>query len=190
MTRSEAATLLAFCAAYDQRTVGQADVAAWFLALQRYPLGLARDAVTAHYRERRDRIMPADITAHIRAQRRPDAAPLPVIEGPKASPEHIARCRAQMNAVIIEAAARFTLDDDPDEVPMWRPGMDKQQLALAQAEASRRRHGDIPHTTSCDCPCHRRQGVTEGMKPCCGNAGLCYLGGDTYLPWPLDQAAP
>jgi hypothetical protein len=49
VTRSEVATLLAKCAAYDRRTIGDADVAAWFDALVDVPFADASAAVTEHY---------------------------------------------------------------------------------------------------------------------------------------------
>lgn len=71
MSKSDVALLLAAIAAYDQRTIGEADVEAWHAAAQyaRWDLEGARRAVVAHYAEARQRIMPADVTAGIRAGR-------------------------------------------------------------------------------------------------------------------------
>lgn len=64
MTPQETALVLAKCAAFDQRTVGGADVSAWFEVLGRLEFQDALDAVARHYSETRDRAMPSDILAH------------------------------------------------------------------------------------------------------------------------------
>lgn len=61
MTPAEVIDVLTKCAAYDQRTVGEADVMAWHEILCRTELVDALDAVRMHYAENRDRAMPADI---------------------------------------------------------------------------------------------------------------------------------
>jgi hypothetical protein len=71
MSKSDVALLLAAIAAYDQRTIGEADVEAWHAAAQyaKWDTEGARLAVVAHYAETRQRIMPADVTVGIRATR-------------------------------------------------------------------------------------------------------------------------
>jgi hypothetical protein len=61
MKPAETARVLASAAAYDQRTVGTADVAAWHAALSGVDFDDARSAVVQHYQHHRERIMPADI---------------------------------------------------------------------------------------------------------------------------------
>lgn len=61
MNRRDIARLLGIAAAYDQRTVGQADVAAWYEALHDLSAQRASEAVVEHYRHHRERIMPADV---------------------------------------------------------------------------------------------------------------------------------
>jgi len=77
---AEVAKLLAKCAAYDQRTVGEADVLAWHEILARVDLADAFEAVRRHYAESRERVMPADIlrlSRQIREERnRATAEPL------------------------------------------------------------------------------------------------------------------
>lgn len=70
MSKSEIALLLAFVAAYDQRTIGEADVEAWHLASQyaNWESEAAKRAVVAHYAQSRQRIMPGDVTAGIRGE--------------------------------------------------------------------------------------------------------------------------
>lgn len=77
MTRSEVALLLAFMAAYDQRTVGDADVEAWHLVAQsgRWTLPYARRAVVEHATTATgDRLLPGHITRAIRTRREAAAA--------------------------------------------------------------------------------------------------------------------
>lgn len=71
MSKAEVALLLAAIAAYDQRTIGDADVEAWHAAARyaNWDSGGAKRAVMAYYAEATRRIMPADITAGIRAHR-------------------------------------------------------------------------------------------------------------------------
>lgn len=69
MTPAETAKLLRAAAAYDRRTVGEADVAAWHLAVRDLPLDDALTAVVDHYRESRDFLMPSDVVAGVRRVR-------------------------------------------------------------------------------------------------------------------------
>lgn len=66
MTRSETAQLLARIQAFDRRTVGEADVIAWHVALHDLQLGDTIHAVVAHFRTSTDWCLPA----HIREQHR------------------------------------------------------------------------------------------------------------------------
>lgn len=146
MTREEIIDLLTLARVYDSRiTVGKAECAAWFLAVNRVPVAIGHQAVVEHYTAPVEpggivqRLAPAHVMAYWRSQNRTDADPVPAIEGPKASDEFVAARRAEINAVVEKAAAKFALTAVPDEVPVWRPGMDKRELATKQAEASRRR---------------------------------------------------
>lgn len=66
MTPDETARVLAKCAAYDRRTTGRADVAAWHEALQDVDFEAALTAVAKHYRDTTEWIMPAHIRRIIR----------------------------------------------------------------------------------------------------------------------------
>jgi hypothetical protein len=79
MSPADIIDLLSFAAAYDQRTVGKGDVAAWHQALFKLDLEEAQIAVIEHYRVSRERIMPADIWNRCRpaSSRLPSAAALP-----------------------------------------------------------------------------------------------------------------
>lgn len=70
MNRAETARVLAKAAAYDQRTVGEADVLAWHEILERVDLTDALDAVRRHYTASVERIMPADVVRLARDARR------------------------------------------------------------------------------------------------------------------------
>lgn len=66
MTPADVAKVLTKCAAYDRRTIGQADVAAWHEILDTTELVDGLDAVRRHYRATREWAMPADILTHAR----------------------------------------------------------------------------------------------------------------------------
>ena len=148
MTREEIIDLLAFARVYDARvTVGKAEAAAWFLAIGRLPLDIAQAAVTAHYSAPAEpgrevpKIAPGHVWARYQAANWAHDKPVPALPAaPEASPEHVAECREQMGRLIEEASARWKLEDEADDEygPRWRPGMDKRELAAAQAEAARR----------------------------------------------------
>jgi hypothetical protein len=150
MTKEEIIDLLTLARVYDARvTVGKAETAAWFLAVNRVPVAIGHQAVVEHYTAAIEpgheypRIAPGHVMAYYQTRNRPDDKPLPPAISPKASPEFVAARKAEVAAITERLAARYELDHaDPDRVPRWRPGMDKQELALRQAEASRRQRGD------------------------------------------------
>jgi hypothetical protein len=61
VTPEDIVDVLTKCAAYDQRTVGEADVMAWHEILGRVDRGDALEAVRVHYGETSERAMPAHI---------------------------------------------------------------------------------------------------------------------------------
>lgn len=71
MNEHDVIDVLTAIAAFDQRTVGEADVQAWTVAAQigRWNTAQAMRAVMEHYTNETDRIMPAHITRTIRANR-------------------------------------------------------------------------------------------------------------------------
>lgn len=79
MTPGDVINLLTLAAAYDQRTVGEADVAAWHQALFKLDKDEAEAAVIDYYQKNRERIMPADVWNRCRtpASRSPAAEVLP-----------------------------------------------------------------------------------------------------------------
>jgi hypothetical protein len=69
---AETARVLAAAASFDQRTVGQSDIAAWHAALSELEFADARDAVVRHYRATSERVMPVHVlhyAAEIMAER-------------------------------------------------------------------------------------------------------------------------
>jgi hypothetical protein len=69
MTPEDVIDVLAKAAAFDQRTVGQADILAWHEILQKLDRDDALAAVSRHYAESRERLMPADVLRHARSCR-------------------------------------------------------------------------------------------------------------------------
>jgi hypothetical protein len=69
MNRAEVARLLALAAAYDRRTVGDADIAAWAAALADIPASDAENAVLRHFRESDAFLMPVHVRRLVKADR-------------------------------------------------------------------------------------------------------------------------
>lgn len=76
MNRADVARLLSLAAAFDSRTIGETDVAAWQLALDGLDPARCRDAIVRHYRESTDRLMPAHVRRLARTTGDVGAAPL------------------------------------------------------------------------------------------------------------------
>lgn len=139
MTSEEIVQLLAFACTYDSRvTTGRPETLAWYAALGRFSAKQATEAVIAHYKVSTERIMPAHIVTYCRSQP-PPPAQFPELPPPSRvvppTPEYLAARKALIEKLAVRASELLSAD----EVPEWRPGMDKQKLALAQVEASRRR---------------------------------------------------
>lgn len=78
MTRGDVARLLAYMAAFDKRTLGDADVLAWHDAIGDLDFEPARLAVRDWYRENEGWVMPAHIRTAVRgsaADRHPSSRP-------------------------------------------------------------------------------------------------------------------
>lgn len=90
MTPGDIARLLALLAAYDQRTVGETDVAAWLLIIGDLEVDRAQAAVVDYERNRRvalgRRMIPGDVIAYVRANPLPNPAPEAI---PDADPDDI-----------------------------------------------------------------------------------------------------
>ena len=70
MTPSEVAKLLTLAAAYDRRTLGPTDVAAWHSIVNDLRFTEAESALKAHYAETERFVMPSDIRRIAGTQRR------------------------------------------------------------------------------------------------------------------------
>jgi len=73
VNEEETAVLLTSAAAFDRRTIGEADVIAWAKLLRDYRFEDAQEALEAHYASSREWVMPYDIIEGIktiRAKRR------------------------------------------------------------------------------------------------------------------------
>lgn len=131
LTRNEVIDLLSVAAAFDQRTVGEADITAWGTALHGTRFAAARDAIIAHYREQTRRVMPADIRQHIRLNSRSDAVPFAELESgisDEPNAEYLS-ARADMIAAMKarDAAAMNPADEATSRTAAWlrshlRPG--------------------------------------------------------------------
>lgn len=66
MNLSQTALVLAQMQAYDQRTIGDADVIAWHSLLVDAPFEDCQEAVRQHYAENTERIMPAHVRRLVR----------------------------------------------------------------------------------------------------------------------------
>lgn len=116
MTPAETAELLGFCAAFDRRTVGKADVLAWQTVLADLPFDAARQAVIQHYATETRWIMPANIRNAVRAARAETAAD---IQGPGLPPA--------------------VPDADPDDVAAYLAAVRQQRVRAADGVSTRPR---------------------------------------------------
>jgi hypothetical protein len=123
VTRSEIARLLAVIAAFDRRTVGDADVLAWHDVLGDLDFTDADTAAKAHYRDSREFLMPADVR------------------------HRVMRLREQRLSTGGDSAV--VPDADPDDVPAWLEALRAGRMRRAsppQHVAARRR--DVPALTA------------------------------------------
>lgn len=103
LTRNQIIDLLTAITAYDRRTIGEGDIAAWTEAARRaawtYPDAL--DAIHAHHAHNPRWIMPGHITEHIRLQRRQPAPARAVLAltQPAATAARRAHFMAQIRAL-------------------------------------------------------------------------------------------
>lgn len=89
MNLTETAKLLTMCAAFDQRTIGEADVSAWQATLDDLRFEDCREAVVAHFRNSSGRIMPNDVRVAVKAMRRDRLERDLPIDPPDADPNDV-----------------------------------------------------------------------------------------------------
>ena len=129
MTPSQVAELLTFCAAFDRRTIGKADVLAWHTVLGDIDHAEASDAVSAHYRDQTRWIMPADIRGAVRTvhrdrlERHTEAHP----------PAGDTGDHAYQAALLAERTAVASGQTRPHSVPALPPGTSDQPTGRARA---------------------------------------------------------
>lgn len=130
MTPAETAKVLAKLSAFDQRTIGEADVAAWHEVLSRFELPDCMEAVTMHYRESTQRAMPADIrklAMGIRDRRK-------ALEAKQAIEPAPGKRSAEVEALVREVSEKLPKVEMPEMT-------DVQARAIARARRERRSGG-------------------------------------------------
>lgn len=104
MTIDEVIDVLTVAAAFDFRSIGEADAIAWHAVLSDLDFSDARAAVLVHYAETCDRIMPANVRQRVKAMRRErlarEIAPAP----PAGLADAPVRYRAELQAGITRIA--------------------------------------------------------------------------------------
>lgn len=78
--------MLALMASYDYRDVDEITVVAWLEMVGDLPYADARQAVISHYRESRERMMPADVRDRVKAIRAARLQETPLSGRPPADP--------------------------------------------------------------------------------------------------------
>ena len=144
MTKTETAQLLTFIAAFDRRTIGEADVEAWHLILADADATDCAEAVRQHFATSREWLMPADVNTGARAvanrrvgrQRRAALEAEIAAENPPA--ELTSRERpllALMAGTPVKSAPRPSWKDRQRQIPVSsKPPFTAEELAAARAE--------------------------------------------------------
>ncbi len=109
LNEDQVRALLAVAMSYDHRNPGDADVMAWEEAAKRMKWRFvpAREAIHAHYAERREFIMPGDITQRLKLESRfpPRFGEEPFGELEEARPDPAGKERVR--AIVAELSARL-----------------------------------------------------------------------------------
>ena len=163
MNAEETGRLLAKCASYDRRKIGEAEVIAWLQALGDLDYRDCEAAVVGHYTDSTDWLMPAHVRKRVKAMRDariarsiPAAPPAELADDPgryraelKAQIRRIADGRSMNRAIegpaMGEPPAEFTKGRGGFGDALERPGsLSPQEIAQRQAAASRAEHEDPP----------------------------------------------
>lgn len=104
LTRDQVIDLLTCAAAYDRRTIGETDVAAWTLAIGDLPFADAQAAIVAHYSETTDWLMPAHVRTRVKQARALNLARHPVPEPPAEMLDDPQAYRAELQARVRQLA--------------------------------------------------------------------------------------
>lgn len=108
MTKTEVAMLLTMAAAFDRRTIGDADVLAWHQILERVVFEDAKQAIVDHYGSTRDWLMPVDVLTAVKRMRKDRLSSVELVP-----------------------------DADPDDVPAYIDALRSQRLRVADGGAWR-----------------------------------------------------
>lgn len=110
MNAKDAARLLALCASYDRRKIGEADVLAWLQVLGDLPFADCEAAVIGHYTDSTEWIMPAHVRQRVRVIRdcRLDAMEIPE------PPRELANDPPAYRAAVRAAAQAIADGRDPE----------------------------------------------------------------------------
>lgn len=137
MTRDDVLDLLKVIAAYDRRTVGEADVLVWSEQARRgrWSRDAAFEAIHAHYAEATSMIGTADVNRSVRASRRTELERA-YVPSQCADPELHRRIEAFANAKAVDAAPIVAL---PVAGEGERRGRGAHTLAEAVAKGERAR---------------------------------------------------
>lgn len=128
MNRSDTAKVLAKMTAYDRRTVGLADVAAWHEIIGDLDYDDCLAAVRDHYTNSREWCMPADIVKAVKAIRRERLNAVGTLV-PNDSPDDTAEVRA-LHAEI--RAGRMSVEDKRAYEASGLPLAQWQRVAVSQ----------------------------------------------------------
>lgn len=146
MNRSEIALLLGAVAARDRRTIGETDVLAWHEDLGDLGFDEARAAVSRHFRESTDYLMPAHIRQHVKVIRAEQRKAAEVRELPSRfetddeRDERIRRNVAKIRELLADMAARHSVPDVGIDTPA-DPSEEIRAKAIARAQAERQAGG-------------------------------------------------
>jgi len=107
MTLDQVIDILTVAAVFDFRSIGEADAVAWHTVLGDLDFTDARTAVLAHYTEKCDRIMPADIRQRVKAIRR-DRLDRAILPAPDT--DNPGKYRAELKRRTREIASGFAIE--------------------------------------------------------------------------------
>ena len=113
MNAEETGRVLAKCASYDRRKIGDADVIAWFQVLGDLPYDDCIAAVIGHYSDTTDWIMPAHVRRRVRDMRDQRLNAMEIPEPPRELAGNPPAYRAA-----IRAAAQAIADGRDPEIAM------------------------------------------------------------------------
>lgn len=151
MTPAETARLLAAAAAFDRRTIGEMDVAAWHKAIGALDFVDSVEAVAQHYATTRDWIMPSDVAAGVRSirNRRAEATHSEALALPsKFEPDvlrdvRVSRGAAQCRDVLRPILERLQAERDAERGEVSESDQ-KLNLARQRAREMRREGNVVP----------------------------------------------